>query len=235
MRVRLNVVLSATIVVSVGFITLLGLLAGSDLRLIRPLFASLPLDEASIDTIVGVLSIVPALAAVFVRIAVVTAALTLIIGILNLLFVHARRFAGGARGLGGRVNSLALLLSYSLGVIFIILGRVGDSNIANVLLESVQVTIESALAALLFFVLVYGAMRILRRGVTFGRLLFLAALLIVLIGALPLGIAPVRDFAAWVMAVPVDGGARGILLGIALATSVAGLRILIGQDRSYGE
>jgi hypothetical protein len=35
------------------------------------------------------------------------------------------------------------------------------------------------------------------------------------------------------MAVPVSAGARGILLGIALATVVIGVRALIGQDRSY--
>jgi hypothetical protein len=40
----------------------------------------------------------------------------------------------------------------------------------------------------------------------------------------------VRD---WLLAVPVSAGARGILLGIALATVVTGVRVLIGQDRSY--
>ena len=37
------------------------------------------------------------------------------------------------------------------------------------------------------------------------------------------------------MTVPVNAGASGILLGIALATVVAGVRVLIGQDRTYGE
>ena len=35
------------------------------------------------------------------------------------------------------------------------------------------------------------------------------------------------------MTVPVSAGARGMLLGIALATVVTGLRVLLGQDRSY--
>ena len=65
--------------------------------------------------------------------------------------------------------------------------------------------------------------------------LAVVGLLIVLIGALPLGVAPLSDFTNWIMAVPVDAGARGILLGISLATAVTGLRILVGQDRSYGE
>lgn len=233
MRIRLNVVLSATIVVSIGFITLLGLLAGSDLRLIRPLFSSL--DPQTVDVLVNVLGIVPALAEIFVRIAVVTVALTLLIGIVNLLFVHSRRVFRGARGLGGRVNSLVLLISFALGIVLIILDRLEVTNLSSLLLENVQVTIESSLAALLFFVLVYGAMRILQRGLSFGRGVFVATVLLVLVGALPLGIEPLRAFNDWLLTVPVDAGARGILLGIALATLVTGLRVLIGQDRSYGE
>jgi hypothetical protein len=37
------------------------------------------------------------------------------------------------------------------------------------------------------------------------------------------------------MPFPFSAGGRGILLGIALATLVTGVRVLIGQDRSYGE
>jgi len=62
------------------------------------------------------------------------------------------------------------------------------------------------------------------------------ALLIVLIAAVPLPeltfFQGVRD---WLLAVPVSAGARGILLGIALATVVVGIRVLVGQDQSYKE
>jgi hypothetical protein len=57
-----------------------------------------------------------------------------------------------------------------------------------------------------------------------------------LIGALPLpGLSLMAGLRDWLMAVPVSAGARGILLGIALATIVTGVRVLIGQDRSYRE
>jgi hypothetical protein len=83
---------------------------------------------------------------------------------------------------------------------------------------------------------VYGAYRLMRRRVTWWGMLFTLVLLIILIGALPLpgavGLVSVRD---WLMSVPVSAGARGILLGIALATVVTGVRVLIGQDRSYRE
>ncbi len=99
-----------------------------------------------------------------------------------------------------------------------------------------QVSVELALAGLVVFALVYGAFRLLRRRVTWSGVLFIIALLIVLIGALPLAqITLLRDVRDWLMAVPVSAGARGILLGIALATVVTGVRVLIGQDRSYRE
>jgi zinc transporter ZupT len=106
----------------------------------------------------------------------------------------------------------------------------------NILLENVQTTIESALAGLLFFALVYGAFRFLRQRVTPAAILFILTVEIVLIGALPVPFfAPLRQFTDWLLNVPVNAGARGILLGIALATLLTGLRVLIGQDRTYGE
>jgi len=61
-------------------------------------------------------------------------------------------------------------------------------------------------------------------------------LLLILIGALPFstpGIRLIGSIRDWLLAVPVSAGARGILMGIALAVTVAGVRVLIGQDRSY--
>jgi hypothetical protein len=63
--------------------------------------------------------------------------------------------------------------------------------------------------------------------------------LLILLGTAPLpllGNIPglsdfVRPYLAQVIAV---GGARGILLGVALGTLTTGLRILFGADRPYG-
>jgi hypothetical protein len=121
-------------------------------------------------------------------------------------------------------------------VVVIALWLIGGDDANRALLESAQLSVESALAALLVFALVYGAYRLMRRRVTWGAVLFTLALLIVLVGALPLaevgGIAQIR---AWLLAVPVSAGARGLLLGIALATVVAGVRVLTGQDLTYRE
>ena len=114
----------------------------------------------------------------------------------------------------------------------------GEPPVTMILLEGVQVSIESALAGLVLFALVYGAYRLMRKRVTGSALLFTVGLLVLLVGALPFSspvirlIGSIRD---WLLAVPVSAGARGILLGIALAAAVAGVRVLIGQDRSYRE
>ena len=96
-----------------------------------------------------------------------------------------------------------------------------------------QVTVESSLAGLLLFALVYGASRVMSLRTSGWGALFVGTVLVVLAASLPLPLLavliPIRD---WLLAVPVNAGARGILLGIALATIVAGARVLIGQDRS---
>jgi hypothetical protein len=76
----------------------------------------------------------------------------------------------------------------------------------------------------------------MRQRVTWAAMLFTVALVIILIGAVPLReVGALGQIRAWLLAVPVSAGARGILLGIALATVVTGVRVLIGQERSYRE
>lgn len=218
---RISYTLATVIVIAIGLIMLIGLLAPEGTML------------GDIASGFGVY----ALAQSFMRIVAITVAFTVIIGILNLLVVHAGRIRARRGGWG---YSIVLIVSLVGVVALTVLERAGILNtqpaLTTVLLENVQVSIESALSGLLLFALVYGAYRTLHNRVTFWGLLFVGAMLIVLAGALSLpgleGFAQLRD---WIMTVPVSAGARGILLGIALATLVTGVRVLIGQDRSYRE
>lgn len=221
MRLRFGVALSSALVVTIGIITLLGLLVGDDLGAFSTLIKATP---------------IPLLSVLFVEIAVVTVALTVLIGVANLLVVHVRRIIAkkgvAKKDITPRLNSLVLLVAF-LGTLVV---AMNDSATSRILLEDVQIAGESALGALLFFTLVWGAMQVLRREVSFPRVLFIMTTLIVLVSALPISeLAPLRQIGDWLYAVPVNAGARGILLGIGLATLVTGLRVLIGQDRSYGE
>jgi hypothetical protein len=59
---------------------------------------------------------------------------------------------------------------------------------------------------------------------------------VVLLGQVPIGFQIWPDLPlvkGWLMDVPVAAGVRGIILGVALGTVTAGLRILLGQDRPY--
>ena len=209
---RLGAALTSLIALVVGVLTLLSLLLGNN----PELFGASP-GAANFARLLAL----PA--SVFVRLVSIIIAVTIIIGIVNLLRVHLGRVARGA------FYSLVLLVSFG-GTLAWYVANNGDTS----LLEAVQVPIESSLAGLLFLSLVYGGARIIQVRPDRWSVLFVAVLLVVLLGTLPLeSINPIRQASAWLMTVPVSGGARGILLGIALATVVTGLRVLVGQDRSY--
>lgn len=222
MRIRLLAALTTAIAIGFGLITLFGLLAEAD----------------SVLVISGAAVSISALTDGLLQLVVITVALTVLIGTFNLLTVHIGRIFGRK---SGWVYSIVLVFSALLVIGLTIAERAntlstapGARSISMILLESVQVSIESALAGLVLFALVYGAFRLMRRRVTWWGMLFTLVLLIILIGALPLpGAVGLASFRDWLLAVPVSAGARGILLGIALATVVAGVRVLIGQDRSY--
>jgi len=213
---RIGVILAAALVIAIGLITLFGLLVGDNLGML--------------STIVNATGM-PAMAQFFVRLSVVTISFTIVLGIVNLLGVNVTRVLRGTT-LSARLNSVVILASFIAALLLYLV----DRSMSAFLLEEVQVTIESALAALLFFALVYGAFRLLRDRVTVTRIIFLLAMLLVLIAALPFAaLEPLTSVTDWFLQVPVNAGARGILLGVALATIVTGLRVLIGQDRTYGE
>ncbi len=220
---RFVVVITATFVTIVGLSTLLGLVLGNVAYAIPD----------TIPLIGGISGIAPTgdIAFILIRLAVIVLAYAILIGVINLVAVNAQRTLRGATW-SAKINSAVILAMFVLGLIAPFI----NPDLSDFLLENVQTTIESALAALIFFALVYGAFRMLKHKITFSAILFILTVEIVLIGALPATqFGLVRNFTDWLINVPVNAGARGILLGIALATLITGLRVLIGQDRTYGE
>jgi hypothetical protein len=94
--------------------------------------------------------------------------------------------------------------------------------------------------ALLAVVLVYAAARLFRRRIDLFAVIFVISVLIVLIGSAPIlgieipGLHGPDGVRSLLVQIPAVGGARGILLGVALGTIATGLRILMGADRPYG-
>lgn len=240
MRFRLGTVLSTVVIVAVGFITLVGLLIGPELG---PVWVALNDLTSGLIRVFqpGAEANVPFLAIFarfFVQVAVIVVTLTIILGLVNLMAVHLTRLRRGEGRFLNRMNSGVLLAVFIGTLMLYMIERLtstpSQQSVSRVLLEQVLIAVESALAALLFFSLVYGASRILRTEVSFSRVLFVAMVVLVLVAALPLpGLGLVTQFYNWLLLVPINAGARGLLIGIGLATALTGLRILFGQDKTY--
>ena len=209
---RFGVALSAFVAFAVGVITVLSLLLGDQPALFG--------DQPGADSLAELLALP---ADVLLRLVTIVIALSVVIGIANLLYVHIGRLRHG------KFYSAVVLASFGFTIYWYVT-KSGDTS----LLEAVQIPIESSLAALLFLSLALGAARVLGKRADVWGLLFVAVVLIVLLGSLPLEeLAPVKIWSDWLMRIPVSAGARAMLLGIALGTVVTGVRALLGQDRSY--
>jgi hypothetical protein len=212
-RHRLVNFLATVTVISMGLVTLIGLVSGED-------------TAAATFT------------RFLIRLVSVIAAVALFVGVLNLIAVHMGRFVRSEHGwpysLIALVTALAVIVLRILDRADIWPGKLKGEQISVRVFESVQVSLESALAALLVFFLVYAAYRLMRRRVTVWNVAFSAVVVIVLLGSIPLkntdALADVRD---WLIRVPVSAGARGLLIGVGLGTVTVGVRVLIGQDRSF--
>lgn len=206
---RVMAVLSSALVISLGLLTLWGLFPGSP---------------------------VGPVASALIQLVVIVGAVAVLVGLLNLLWVHLRRVLNGDPGWG---YSLALFLAALSVVLLVTVERLGvlpDFTLSGFLFDAVQVSVESALAGLLVFFLVYAAARLLRHRVTWTGVLFVIVLLIVLIGWLDLpGLGFFNGLSQWIRTVPATAGARGLLIGVALGVTTTGIRVLLGQDSSYRE
>jgi hypothetical protein len=178
------------------------------------------------------------LADIAIRLVSVIAAVSVLIGILNLIGVHLGRLVRSEHGWPYSILTLIAMLAV---IALRILDRADiwpddleGEQISERVFEAVQVSLESALAALVVFFLVYAAYRLMRREVTIWRALFSATVVVVLLGWIPLdnteAFADARD---WLIEVPVSAGARGILIGVGLGAVTVGVRVLLGQDRSF--
>ncbi len=170
--------------------------------------------------------------------AVLLAAVALGIGLFNLFLVHWTKVSGQAPGWKySAILIVAFVLTLILGLI---LGP--DSRVVLFLFNSIQLPVETSLMALLAITLTLAGFRLVAQRRDLISLVFVGTALLVLIGSGP-GILSTEGlffsfFAGlrnWLVQVVAAGGARGILLGVALGSIVTGLRVLLAVDRPYGE
>jgi hypothetical protein len=172
------------------------------------------------------------------RYAVLLAAVALFLGLFNLVSVHWNKVSDQQAGWPySAILIVAFFLTLVLGLVF---GP--DSPVVLVLFNYVQLPVEASLSALLVVSLTLAGFRVIsnRRDLISG--IFIITALLVLIGSGPGLISSegpayslIGGLRNWLAQVAAAGGARGVLLGVALGSIVTGMRILMAVDRPYGD
>jgi hypothetical protein len=164
--------------------------------------------------------------------AIILGGFAVVVGILSLLRTHWRRLR--KKNYYSIIFIIAFLLTAIIGLFL------GPSNPTfGKVVTKIQVPLEASLLAVLFFILIFAAIRLFeKRQTLMGVLFIISTLLFLFIGSsfLKFGqsIPGIGAIISTIQALPI-AGARGILLGMALGGIAAGVRILIGVDRPYRE
>ena len=164
--------------------------------------------------------------------AVIIAAMAVLVGIANLVFVQMDKIRKREKNsIYGAVLVLSLIATFGLGLVF------GPENqFMRIAVDAIIVPVEASLMAILAVTLVYASIRLLRRRADVMTVIFLLVAVIFLIAMMPTPFGSVPG--DWIIVQFANmfssGGARGLLIGIALGTLLTGIRVLFGIDRPYG-
>lgn len=167
--------------------------------------------------------------------AVIIAGMAVLVGIYNLAAVQMEKFRTGQKGGAyGILLVVSLLITFGLGLI---LGP--ENQYMQLAMNAIVVPVEASLMAILAVTLIYASIRLLRRRVDVMSVVFLVVAVLFLILVMPTPFGPVLGDRITQAAIDFlgmfsGGGARGLLIGIALGTLLTGLRVLFGVDRPYG-
>jgi hypothetical protein len=178
---------------------------------------------------------------ILLRTGLVLAAMALLLGIINLLSVHFRKLGAESENSGySLILVISLLATLGVGIFDMVQTYlVGKPNfqITSWIFTYIQLPIETSLLAVTAVSLTYAAASILRKRLDLFSIIFFFVILLVLLGSFsipPATLPFLQVIRNWILRVPALGGARGLLLGIALGTITTGIRILMGTDRPYG-
>jgi len=166
--------------------------------------------------------------------AVIIAAMAVLVGIANLVFVHMEKMRKREKNsMYGALLVLSLIATFGLGLVF------GPNNqIVQLAVNAIIVPVEGSLMAILAVTLVYASIRLFRRRADVMTVLFLFVAVLFLFAVMPTPFGPLlgglNDYILQFLGMFSRGGARGLLIGIALGTLLTSLRVLFGIDRPYG-
>lgn len=166
--------------------------------------------------------------------AVILAGVAVLIGVWNMFSVHINKLK---QKNSGYINSAVFIIFFTITAVVSI--PVGLKPVQTIILNGILIPAEISLLALLSVTLLYALFQLFKTNLNFTTFVFLLTALFVLIGTGPLPVIGQIPFFSdyvrpFITNYLVSGGARGILIGVALGILTTGLRILFGKDRPYG-
>ena len=190
-------------------------------------------------TLVGLMLPLPALTDLILGWVGFLAAVALVLGVLNLLAVHVQR-ATSENNLYSAVLILSILAVFGLAVTDAL--SITDNGVASAF-DWIQVPLETALASLMAFFLLFLGFHMLKSQRSAGAILFWLTATLVLFSnvfiATALVPASIRNVFLQIQTIINDiiviAGVRGLLIGIALGTITMSVRILLGFDQPYNK
>lgn len=207
--------------------------AGTGLLVLLGYF--IPLEQIPAE---GILRDIFELRLLILQWAVLLAAVGLFVGLANIFSVHWTKV--GEQSEDWPYSAILLIFFLITLMVGLIFGP--DSETVRLLFNYVQLPVEATLSGILAISLTLAGFRIVGYRRDFFSMVFVGTAFLVLIGSGP-GLIPndgpgFEFFAGlrnWIAQVAAAGGARGILIGVALGSIMTGLRVLLAIDRPYGD
>jgi cytochrome bd-type quinol oxidase subunit 2 len=151
--------------------------------------------------------------------AIIITGMAALVGIFNLIFVHTDKIRRREKG---STYSAVLVIGLVATLLFGMILRT-DHDALKIVMNGIIIPAETALLGILTISLLYAAIRLLRRRTDMMSIFFFLTAAFIIFGSATFPIGNITH-----------GGARGILIGVALGTLTTGLRVLFGADRPYG-
>ncbi|MCB9421038.1 MAG: hypothetical protein H6667_14645 [Ardenticatenaceae bacterium] len=190
-------------------------------------------------TLVGLLLPLPALTDMILAWVGFLAAALLVLGVLNLLSVHIKRTTSEKNPYSA-VLILTVLAVFGLAITDAL--NITNNGVAKAF-DWIQVPLETALASLMAFFLLFLGFHMLKSRRGAGAVLFWLTATFILFSnvfisttLLPASIRNVfAQIQTFINDIIVIAGVRGLLIGIALGTITMSLRVLLGLDQPYNK
>jgi hypothetical protein len=162
----------------------------------------------------------------------IATAFAVLVGVVNLSFIHGRNISTRKAGWG---YSVILLVAMYGSMIYGVIKTAADPFFDTILFNSMLSPLSSTMFSLLVFYISSAAYRAFRIR-SFEATLLLVTAIIIMLGRAPIGdvISPLLpQWTSWLMNIPNTAGMRGIQIGATLGGIATALRVMVGIERAY--